>query len=482
MKYVWRMLGGLPPGEWTNQILGAWKKKHTNVDNLKNCSIQRWSWRRRLWSQSCLCLRMRTSSITSSCPKTPLKSTKRLARAAAQFSETFFSSPDPWLQLQVSSPPTPPVPIKLPRFAFALRHFLLPQMTFCCRDMYQNCCNLQVQCFFSASEPDWRWQPQQFSHRRSQLPPRSDLVPGVLSSSPPHALPTSVAFTGCSKEKKPKNSRTWWNRCSPIWRSSSSCSENLWTSSKAWKWWIRCIFKTSTFNFKVLLKSCLCHINWPRVTCKQLGVSGAVVAMVKQIIISQKSLALFSGENGSEENCPESSSLSSALCKRSSFIALRRAIYSSTIQVDIMSHASVLCSGGWNRVLFWCLVRLINLFSFSDNNRIQGCHPNTNGGDKLLQLFALSFSGLPFGRTYWPERPLPRLYRAWKLWHCNRLARREVFYGNGNFRFQLVRLSVRQLKDTIQLTLLQQSEYLRRFSLTFCEKVRLSKSLLFSAS
>ena len=54
--------------------------------------------------------------------------------------------------------------------------------------------------------------------------------------------------------------------------------------------------------------------------------------------------------------------------------------------------------------------------------------------------------------------------------------------GNGNFKCQLVRLSVRQLKDTIQLTLLQQSEYLRRFSLTFCEKVMLSKSLLFSAS
>ena len=33
------------------------------------------------------------------------------------------------------------------------------------------------------------------------------------------------------------------------------------------------------------------------------------------------------------------------------------------------------------------------------------------------------------------------------------------------------RLSVRQLKDTIQLSLLQQSEYLRRFSLVFCQKV-----------
>ena len=34
------------------------------------------------------------------------------------------------------------------------------------------------------------------------------------------------------------------------------------------------------------------------------------------------------------------------------------------------------------------------------------------------------------------------------------------------------RLSVRQLKDTIQLSLLQQSEYLRRFSLVFCQKVK----------
>ena len=87
----------------------------------------------------------------------------------------------------------------------------------------------------------------------------------------------------------------------------------------------------------------------------------------------------------------------------------------------------LLCCKAWTRMLFWYLIRLMNLFSFSDNDRIQGCHPNANGGDKLLQLFALSFSGLPFGRTYWPERPLPRLYRAWKLWHCNRLARREVF-------------------------------------------------------
>ena len=36
----------------------------------------------------------------------------------------------------------------------------------------------------------------------------------------------------------------------------------------------------------------------------------------------------------------------------------------------------------------------------------------------------------------------------------------------------LFRLSVKQLKDTIQLSLLQQSEYLRRFSLTFCQKVQ----------
>ena len=44
------------------------------------------------------------------------------------------------------------------------------------------------------------------------------------------------------------------------------------------------------------------------------------------------------GNDGSEENYPESSSLSSALCKRSSFIALRRAIYSSTIQVPDVSN------------------------------------------------------------------------------------------------------------------------------------------------
>ena len=44
---------------------------------------------------------------------------------------------------------------------------------------------------------------------------------------------------------------------------------------------------------------------------------------------------------------------------------------------------------------------------------------------------------------------------------------------NHFYPFQLysIRLSVRQLKDTIQLSLLQQSEYLRRFSLTFCQKV-----------
>ena len=39
------------------------------------------------------------------------------------------------------------------------------------------------------------------------------------------------------------------------------------------------------------------------------------------------------------------------------------------------------------------------------------------------------------------------------------------------------RLSVKQLKDTIQLSLLQQSEYLRRFSLTFCQKVQEEEEL-----
>ena len=49
-------------------------------------------------------------------------------------------------------------------------------------------------------------------------------------------------------------------------------------------------------------------------------------------------LAIFNilssaGLDDGEESPAEASSLSSALCKRSSFIALRRAIYSSTIQV-----------------------------------------------------------------------------------------------------------------------------------------------------
>jgi len=39
------------------------------------------------------------------------------------------------------------------------------------------------------------------------------------------------------------------------------------------------------------------------------------------------------------------------------------------------------------------------------------------------------------------------------------------------------RLSVRQLKDTIQLNLLQQSEYLRRFSLAFCHRVQEDESI-----
>ena len=95
---------------------------------------------------------------------------------------------------------------------------------------------------------------------------------------------------------------------------------------------------------------CVICINSPRVTCKQLGVLGAVVALVKQIISHKNHWPFFSGENGSEENCPESSSLSSALCKRSSFIALRRAIYSSTIQVDIL-HMNM-SQYSWTRVLF----------------------------------------------------------------------------------------------------------------------------------
>ena len=44
------------------------------------------------------------------------------------------------------------------------------------------------------------------------------------------------------------------------------------------------------------------------------------------------------GLDDGEESPAEATSLSSALCKRSSFIALRRAIYSSTIQVEQLEH------------------------------------------------------------------------------------------------------------------------------------------------
>merc|ERR1719234_137473 len=120
---------------------------------------------------------------------------------------------------------------------------------------------------------------------------------------------------------------------------------------------------------------------------------------------------------GSGENCPESSSLSSALCKRSSFIALRRAIYSSTIQITTAYRAAI--------------QTLMEVCPLAEHIDLK---------DHYLAFIELENFGIA---TDLPDE----------------------------------RLSVRQLKDTIQLTLLQQSEYLRRFSLTFCEKVREDEKL-----
>merc|ERR1719318_495739 len=115
-------------------------------------------------------------------------------------------------------------------------------------------------------------------------------------------------------------------------------------------------------------------------------------------------------ENG--ENCPGGSSLSAALCKRSSFIALRRAIYSSTIQITTAYRAAI--------------QTLMEVCPLAEHIDLK---------DHYLAFIELENFGI--------SSDLPD-----------------------------ERLSVRQLKDTIQLSLLQQSEYLRRFSLTFCEKVR----------
>merc|ERR550532_1537294 len=123
------------------------------------------------------------------------------------------------------------------------------------------------------------------------------------------------------------------------------------------------------------------------------------------------------GLDDGEESPAEASSLSSALCKRSSFIALRRAIYSSTIQITTAYRAAI--------------QTLMEVCPLAEHIDLK---------DHYLAFIELENFGIA---TDLPDE----------------------------------RLSVRQLKDTIQLTLLQQSEYLRRFSLTFCEKVREDEKL-----
>ena len=123
----------------------------------------------------------------------------------------------------------------------------------------------------------------------------------------------------------------------------------------------------------------------------------------------------------------------------------------------------------------------MNLFSFSDHHRIQGCHPNVNGGDELTQhlVFAILVSQVcPLAEHIDLKDHYLAFIELENFGIATDLPDERYYSERGNLEFQLmVRLSVRQLKDTIQLTLLQQSEYLRRFSLTFCEKVRISKSL-----
>ncbi|XP_023322769.1 uncharacterized protein LOC111697112 [Eurytemora carolleeae] len=108
----------------------------------------------------------------------------------------------------------------------------------------------------------------------------------------------------------------------------------------------------------------------------------------------------------------EESKLSQALCKRSSFIDLRRAIYSCTVQIIVVYREAI--------------QTLMEIQPLADHIDLQ---------DHYLAYIELENFGI--------QKDIPDQ-----------------------------KLSVRQLKETIQLSLLQQSEYLRRFSLTFCDKVR----------
>jgi len=147
--------------------------------------------------------------------------------------------------------------------------------------------------------------------------------------------------------------------------------------------------------------------------------------MFKQLL--RKSLSLIQGmemmnqgymyavnrqSSGPGPSSIEESQLSKALCKRSSFIALRRAIYTNTVQLIVVYRQAI--------------KTLMDVSPLAEHIDLQ---------DHYLAFIELENFGVGL------EVPDEML-------------------------------SCRQLKDTIQLTLLQQSEYLRRFSLTFCDKVR----------
>ena len=54
-----------------------------------------------------------------------------------------------------------------------------------------------------------------------------------------YGYPLTFDPLGYNKAGRPKSFRTWWNKCSPTWKFSSNCSENLSILFKEWKWWIR---------------------------------------------------------------------------------------------------------------------------------------------------------------------------------------------------------------------------------------------------
>jgi len=173
-------------------------------------------------------------------------------------------------------------------------------------------------------------------------------------------------------------------------------------------------------QFKELLRHLISNMKtYKQLLRKSLNLIQGMEMMNQGYLMSMNQLAAAQPPQENQEGgtAVEESKLSQALCKRSSFIDLRRAIYSCTVQIIVVYRESIQL--------------LMDVAPLADHIDLK---------DHYLAFIELEDFGL--------QHSVPDQ-----------------------------RLSVRQLKDTIQLSLLQQSEYLRRFSLTFCDKVREEEEL-----